>query len=149
MNLKIGENYPRRCFWTKEKETRVKFNPGLTANRPSNNWALVPQTSVILREDRWWRRKMSAVFSGSENASIKQTHFPLVILLPLRPASPAHKNPQRRKIIHGMRPVGGKDRSIDQNNCFVEIICSCNYCGSYYGCCLTMHISLSIFYALK
>ena len=22
-----------------EKETRVKFNPGLSANRPSNNWA--------------------------------------------------------------------------------------------------------------
>ena len=25
----------------KEKESRVKFNPGLGANRPSNNWALV------------------------------------------------------------------------------------------------------------
>ena len=24
----------------KEKESRVKFNPGLSANRPSNNWAL-------------------------------------------------------------------------------------------------------------
>ena len=23
----------------KEKESRVKFNPGLSANRPSNNWA--------------------------------------------------------------------------------------------------------------
>ena len=23
----------------KEKETRVKFNPGFRANRPSNNWA--------------------------------------------------------------------------------------------------------------
>ena len=34
------ENYLRKCFWTKEKETRVKFNPGLSANRPSNNWAL-------------------------------------------------------------------------------------------------------------
>ena len=34
------ENYPRKCFWTEEKETRVKFNPGLSANRPSNNWAL-------------------------------------------------------------------------------------------------------------
>ena len=33
------ENYPRKCFWTQEKETRVKFNPGLSANRPSNNWA--------------------------------------------------------------------------------------------------------------
>ena len=34
------ENYPRKRFWTEEKETRVKFNPGLSANRPSNNWAL-------------------------------------------------------------------------------------------------------------
>ena len=32
------ENYPRKCFWTQEKETWVKFNPGLSANRPSNNW---------------------------------------------------------------------------------------------------------------
>ena len=33
------ENYPRKCFSTQERETRVKFNPGLSANRPSNNWA--------------------------------------------------------------------------------------------------------------
>ena len=35
------ENYPRKCFWTKEKETRVKFNPRSSANQLSNNWALV------------------------------------------------------------------------------------------------------------
>ena len=34
------ENYPRKCFWTQGKETSVKFNPGLSANRPWNNWAL-------------------------------------------------------------------------------------------------------------
>ena len=33
------ENYPRNFFWTQENETRVKFNPGLSANQPSNNWA--------------------------------------------------------------------------------------------------------------
>ena len=33
------ENYPRKCLWTQEKETRVKFKPGLRANQPSNNWA--------------------------------------------------------------------------------------------------------------
>ena len=38
-----------------------------------------------------------------------------VILLPLRPVSLTHKNPQRRKIIHGTRPVGRKDRSIDRS----------------------------------
>ena len=37
------ENYPRKCFWTQEKKTQVKFNPGLSANRPSNNWALEAQ----------------------------------------------------------------------------------------------------------
>ena len=35
------ENYLRKCFWTQEQEIRVKFNPGLGANQPSNNWALV------------------------------------------------------------------------------------------------------------
>ena len=34
------ENYLRKCFWTQEKEIRVNFNPRLSANRPSNNWAL-------------------------------------------------------------------------------------------------------------
>ena len=29
------ENYPRKCFRTQEKEAQVKFNPGLSANRPS------------------------------------------------------------------------------------------------------------------
>ena len=38
-----------------------------------------------------------------------------VILFPLHPASLMHKNPQRHKIIHGIRPVGRKDRSIDLN----------------------------------
>ena len=33
------ENYPRKCFRTQEKETQVKFNPGLSTNRPSNNLA--------------------------------------------------------------------------------------------------------------
>ena len=33
------ENYLRKCFWIQENETRVKFNPGLRANRPSNNSA--------------------------------------------------------------------------------------------------------------
>ena len=33
-------NYSRKCFWMQEKETQVKFNPGLSVNRPSNNWAL-------------------------------------------------------------------------------------------------------------
>ena len=42
------ENYPRKCFRTPEKETRVKFNPGLSANRPSTNWAQVLSRGVLL-----------------------------------------------------------------------------------------------------
>ena len=45
-----------------------------------------------------------------------------VILVALRPASLTHKNPQRHKIIHGMRPAGRKDRSIDLNICICSII---------------------------
>ena len=71
-----------------------------------------------------------------------------MILLPLRPASLTHKNLKRGEIIHGMRPVGCKDRSIHPF-VFVEISCSCNSCGSHYGSCLTEHISFSLFCALK
>ena len=46
------ENYPRKCFWTQEKQTRVKFNPGLSANRPSNNWAQVAETSATVNNSR-------------------------------------------------------------------------------------------------
>ena len=46
-------------------------------------------------------------------------HHNHVILLPLRPASLMHKNPQRRTIVHDVHPVGRKDRS-------------CNFCDSYF-----------------
>ena len=39
------ENFPRKCFWTQEKETWVKFNPGVSTNRPSNNWAWAQNTT--------------------------------------------------------------------------------------------------------
>ena len=47
------ENDPRKCFSTQEKETRVKFNPGLSANRPSNNWALEASdlTALLMRSE--------------------------------------------------------------------------------------------------
>ena len=38
---------------------------------------------------------------------------------------------------------------IDLNISFCRNICLCNYCGSYYGCCLTMHISFTLCCALK
>ena len=29
-----------KCFWTKDKEIRIKTEPQICANQPSNNWAL-------------------------------------------------------------------------------------------------------------
>ena len=72
-----------------------------------------------------------------------------VILLPLRLASLTHKNPQRCKITHRMRPIGRKHRLIDLDMFFVEISSLLNFCGSYYGCCLMMYISSRLCYALK
>ena len=68
-----------------------------------------------------------------------------MILLTLHPTYLTNKNPQRLKINHGMCPVGHKDQSIDwSERVFVEISRLCNFCGSYYDCCLTMHISFSL-----
>ena len=40
---------------TQEKETRVKFIPGLSAKRPSNNWALLSNLSVVwLKKFQWY-----------------------------------------------------------------------------------------------
>ena len=54
------ENYPRKCLWAKEKETWVKSNPRSSANRPSNNWALMarsvlrfPRPSRSIRFGAW------------------------------------------------------------------------------------------------
>ena len=44
------ENYPRKCFRTQEKETQVKFNPGLSASRPSNNWAQTKNPFILCHE---------------------------------------------------------------------------------------------------
>ena len=44
-------------------------------------------------------------------------------------------------MIHDVRPVGRKDRLIDLKMRFCGISCSCDFCGSYYVCCLTMRIS--------
>ena len=41
------ENYLRKRFQTQEKETRVKFNPGLNPNRPLNNWAVSYKTKIV------------------------------------------------------------------------------------------------------
>ena len=45
------ENYPRKCFWTQEKETRVKFKPGLRAIdfRPTGHWRLGLRSLLVAR----------------------------------------------------------------------------------------------------
>ena len=47
------ENYPRKCFWTQERETGVIFNPGLSADRPSNNWAQLFKEFQIVQDYGW------------------------------------------------------------------------------------------------
>ena len=47
------ENYPRKFFWTKEKETRVKFNPRLSVDRPSNNWAQLKLAFELVHFRSW------------------------------------------------------------------------------------------------
>ena len=49
-SMNIRGNCRRKCFLTKDKETQVKFNPGLSANRSSNNWAPVSQWYVYPRD---------------------------------------------------------------------------------------------------
>ena len=56
-NLMIGhskknrENCPRKCFWWKEKDTRVKILPWVSANQPSNNWAQVENVLQYTTQD--------------------------------------------------------------------------------------------------
>ena len=45
------ENFPTKCFWTKEKEIWVKFNPGLSADRPSHKWA--QEDNTMTHEYQW------------------------------------------------------------------------------------------------
>ena len=51
----IRDNYPRKSFWTQEKETWVKFNPGLGTNWSSNNWALEIRILTHNREEKLLR----------------------------------------------------------------------------------------------
>ena len=56
----------------KKKETRVKFNPRLSANRPSNNWALKAEHGIGMTTHwghlfRWyfiWSRAQFCIFIG-------------------------------------------------------------------------------------
>ena len=55
------ENYLRKFFWTKEKETQVKLNPGLSANRPLNNWA---QCYIHYNYDFTWMLADDKIMTG-------------------------------------------------------------------------------------
>ena len=53
--LKIAEKIIReKAFEHNKKKTRVKFNPGLNANRLSNNWAQVfsPKSETYIYNDQ-------------------------------------------------------------------------------------------------
>ena len=64
----------------------------------------------------------------------------VILLIPLHAVSLTIKNPQRRKINHGMCR---KDQLIDLSICiFAEISRSCNFCDSYYGIFLSAFVVL-------
>ena len=49
--LKTMEKHcPRKCFWTKEKETRTKIYLRVSANRLSNNWSQVVKQNLMFLE---------------------------------------------------------------------------------------------------
>ena len=58
-----------------------------------------------------WQQLLYHLYNFEKSFSLTYT----VILLPLHPAPMTHKNSQRCKIIHGMRPVGKTQRSINLN----------------------------------
>ena len=71
------ENYPRKCFRTQEKETWIKFNSGLSTNRPSNNWALnftmwLPKFSWILPFKNYFFFLRSNVSETEDEVRIKE-----------------------------------------------------------------------------
>ena len=70
----------------------------------------------------------------------------LLNFLSLHPASLMHENPPKRKIIDGMHASCERERLIVYLQKYTHL---CNFCGSYYGSCLTMHISFSLCCALK
>ena len=65
-----GENYPRKCFRIKEKETRVKFNPRLSANRPSNNWALENRETNVTASSGEAERKVNEIMENKHREPI-------------------------------------------------------------------------------
>ena len=76
--------------------------------------------SSLKNQRREWRLRTSSRqhfavgWRRPENLTLKKRLCVVLRLLPLRPVSLTHKNPQRRKIIHGMRPLGRKEQSIDR-----------------------------------
>ena len=78
-SMNIRENCPRKCFLTKEKETQVKFNPGLSANRPSNNWALLRKftnTIVNLRRRKGEERRRQTLCDKRDNNFLSNNFSP-------------------------------------------------------------------------
>ena len=107
--------------------------PGLVVGSSSPQAPNLPCATLALNQScaKVFPFKWSCYSTGQFSLFILTQKDLALILLPLHLALLMHKNPQTRKVIHGMHPIGCKDWLIDLNMC----ICSCNFCGSYYGCC--------------
>ena len=87
---------------------------------PSSKVSFVPCDHIVQRAHSCRRSYTLSIVSYlykiiSVNYPWQLVFIAPVILLPLHPVSLPHKNPQRRKIIHGIHPVGHKDQSITQS----------------------------------
>ena len=87
---------------------------------PSSKVSFVPCDQIVQRAHSYRRSyTLSIVSYLYKIISIiypwQLVFIPPVILLPLCPVSLIHKNPQRRKIIHGIHAVGHKDQSINRS----------------------------------
>ena len=77
---KNRESCPRKWFWWKEKESQVKIQPWVSANRSSNNWALcfrhVYTNLDTLKPHTWYLRQdeFSVVYSVRIHPS-KRIHY--------------------------------------------------------------------------
>ena len=96
--------------WTSAPSTSLSWDTNHRQQYSElTTWKIEVHDCVQFCSVMWWMYHYPHILLHSLN------NHEAVILLLLRAASLTNKNPQRRKIIHGMRPVGCKDRLIDLN----------------------------------
>ena len=95
-------------------KTAPKENNNIIMLFPQNLWLIREQNALVSQRTS----HVVKVFCNTTCQTTclwKQSSGTRAILLHLPPASLTHKNPQRHNIIHGVHPVGHKERWINLN----------------------------------